>query len=78
MNLLRSSGLTENQIGNYRSIITAFLNTAETTAAGSPQRDRMVQTILGVHQQPHIDQALLRRIQELIFTHRAWLAEPVV
>ncbi|MBN2464846.1 helix-turn-helix domain-containing protein [candidate division WOR-3 bacterium] len=64
--MLRSSGLTENQIGNYRSIITAFLNVAETTAAGSPERDRMVQTILSVHQQPYIDQALLRRLAELI------------
>jgi len=66
--LLRSSGLTANQIGNYRSIITAFLNVAATTRAGSPERDRMMQTILSVHQQPHIDQALLRRLAELVFT----------
>jgi hypothetical protein len=66
--MLRSSGLTQNQIGNYRSIITAFLNVAETTQPGSPARDRVVQTILSVHQQPHIDQALLRRLQELVFT----------
>jgi hypothetical protein len=38
----------------------------------------MVQTILSVHQYPHIDQALLRRIQELVFSLRGLAAEPVV
>jgi transcriptional regulator with XRE-family HTH domain len=66
--MLRSSGLTANQIGNYRSIITAFLNVAETTQPGSPARDRVVQTILSVHQQPHIDQALLHHLAELVFS----------
>jgi len=72
--MLRSAGLTENQIGNYRSIITAFLNVAETTQPGSPARDRMAQTILSVHQQPHIDQALLRRLAKLVFSLRFQLA----
>jgi hypothetical protein len=66
--MLRSSHLTANQIGNYRSIITAFLNVAETTQPGSPARDRVVQTILSVHQQPHIDQALLHHLAELVFS----------
>lgn len=69
--MLRSSGLTEPQVGNYRSIITAFLNVADTSAAGSPERERMTQTILSVHQQPHIDQALLHRLQELVLSLRS-------
>jgi hypothetical protein len=38
LNMLLSPGLTGDQIGNYRSIITAFLNVAETTIPGSPAR----------------------------------------
>jgi transcriptional regulator with XRE-family HTH domain len=68
--LLRSSGLTENRIGNYRSIITAFLNVAETTQPGSPARERIMAEILRAHQQPYIDQALLRRLAELVFSLR--------
>jgi hypothetical protein len=30
----------------------------------------MAEAIVSVHQQPHIDQALLRRLQELAFTLR--------
>jgi hypothetical protein len=71
LNLLRLSGLTGNRIGNYRSIITAFLNVAGTTEPGSEARDRTVAEIVRVHQQPHIDQTLLRRRQELVFTHHA-------
>jgi hypothetical protein len=70
LNLLRSAGLTENRIGNYRSIITAFLNVVETTQPGSAARERGVANIVSVHQQPYIDQALLRRLAELVFSLR--------
>ena len=70
LNLLRSKGLTENQIGNYRSIITAFLNVAETTETGSTARAQRVKEIVRGHQQSYIDQALLHRLPELIFTLR--------
>jgi hypothetical protein len=68
--LLRSSGLTENRIGNYRSIITAFLNVAETTRPGSPARERIMRAIMSGHQQSYVDQALLHRIRELVFSLR--------
>ncbi len=71
LNLLRSSGLIGNRAGNYRSIITAFLNVAETTQPGSAARERGVANIVSVHQQPYIDQALLRRLAELVFSLRA-------
>jgi len=71
LNLLRSKGLTDQQIGNYRSIITAFLNVAETTEPGSAVRTQRVDEIARGHEQPYIDQALLHRLAELIFTLRA-------
>jgi hypothetical protein len=69
--LLRSKGLTQNQIGIYRSIITAFLNVAEATEPGSAARTQRVEEIAHHHQQSYIDQALLRRLAELVFTLRA-------
>lgn len=71
LNMLRSSGLTENQIGNYRSIITAFLNLAETTLPATAARQRVMRDIMNGHQQPYIDQVLLRRLAELVFSLRA-------
>jgi hypothetical protein len=53
------------------SIITAFLNVAETTQPASPARNRTVANIADVHQQPHIDQALLLRHSEPAFSLRA-------
>ena len=70
LNLLRSKGLIGQQIGNYRSIITAFLNVAETTEPGSTVRAQRVEEIAHSHQQPYIDQVLLRRLAELVFTLR--------
>jgi hypothetical protein len=71
LNLLRSKDLTDQQIGNYRSIITAFLNVAETTEPGSAARAQRVEEIAHGHEQPYIDQALLCRLAELVFTLRA-------
>jgi transcriptional regulator with XRE-family HTH domain len=70
LGMLRSAGLAKPQIGNYQSIIIAFLNIAENSAAGSPKRERMIQDTLSLHQQPYIDQALLHRLAELILTLR--------
>jgi hypothetical protein len=70
LNLLRHNGLTDQQIGNYRSIITAFLNVAETTEPGSTARAKRVEGIAHGHQQSYIDQALLRRLAELVFILR--------
>lgn len=66
LNLLKSKGLTDQQVGNYRSIITAFLNVAETTEPGSAARAQRVEEIVASHKQPYIDQALLRRLAELV------------
>ncbi len=63
--------MTENQIGDYRSIITAFLNVAETTQPGTAARERIMRDIMSGHKQPHIDQALLHRLAELVFSLRA-------
>jgi len=71
LNLLRCKGLTDQQIGNYRSIITAFLNVAETTEPGSTARTQRVGQIVHSHEQPYIDQALLSCLAELLFTLRA-------
>jgi len=59
-------GLPQQQVGNYRSIITAFLNVAETTEPGSTARAQRIEEIAHGHAQPHIDQALPRRLAELI------------
>ncbi len=69
--LLRSSGLIENRIANYRGIINAFLNVAETTQPGTAARERIMAEILRGHQQSYIDKSLLRRLAELVFTLRA-------
>jgi hypothetical protein len=70
LDLLKAKGLADQQIGSYRSIITAFLNVAETTEPGSAARDQRVKEIAHGHEQPYIDQALLRRLAELVFTLR--------
>jgi hypothetical protein len=70
LNLLKSKGLTDQQIGNYRSIITAFLNVAETTEPGSTARAQRVEEIAHGHAQSYFDQALLRRLAELVLTLR--------
>jgi len=75
LNLLKSKGLTDQQIGNYRSIITAFLNVAETTEPGSGARERRVAEILSGHQQPYIDQALLRRLADMVLGWRSRIPE---
>ena len=46
MDLLESKGLTENQIGNYRSIIAAFLNVTEKTQPGTAARERIMRDIM--------------------------------
>lgn len=70
LNLLRSKGLTSQQVGNYRSIITAFLNVAETTEPGSAARAQRVEEITRSHAQPYIDQSLLRRLAQLVMSLR--------
>jgi len=56
LNLLRSKSLTDEQIGNYRSIIAAFLNVAETTQPGTAARERIMRDIMSGHQQTYVDQ----------------------
>jgi transcriptional regulator with XRE-family HTH domain len=68
LNLLKSRGLTDQQVGNYRSIITAFLNVAETTEPGSTIRAQRVAEIARSHGQSYFDQAILRHLAELIFS----------
>ncbi len=71
MNLLKSRGLTENQTGNYRGLITAFTNVAETTEPDSALRAQRVEEIALRHEQPNIDQALLLRPADMVFTLHA-------
>ena len=70
MNMLRSTGLTPQKLGNYPSVITAFLTVAESTQPGSTARDQGLADVFHSHQQPYFDQALLRRLAELVFTLR--------
>jgi hypothetical protein len=51
-------------------MITAFLNVAETTEPGSTARAQRVGEVAHCIEQPCIDQALLRRLAELVFTLR--------
>ncbi|MBM3331706.1 helix-turn-helix domain-containing protein [candidate division WOR-3 bacterium] len=69
--MLRSSGVTGNRIGNYQGIINAFLNVAEATQPGTAARERIIRDIVSGHQQSYIDQALLHRLAELVFSLRA-------
>jgi transcriptional regulator with XRE-family HTH domain len=68
LNLLRSKGLTDQQIGNYRGIINAFLIVAETTEPGSAARAKRIEEIAHGNEHPYIDQTLLRRVAVLVFT----------
>ena len=70
LNLLRSKGLTDQQIGNYRSIISAFLTVAENTQPGSTARDQGLADVFHSHQQPYFDQTLLHRLAELVMSLR--------
>jgi transcriptional regulator with XRE-family HTH domain len=70
MNMLRSTGLTPQKLGNYPSIITAFLTVAENTRPGSTARDQGLADVFRRHQQPYFDQALLRRLAELVMSLR--------
>jgi hypothetical protein len=56
------------RIGNYRSIIAAFLDVAVTTQLGTSAHERIMAEIPRGHQQPYIDQALPKRLQALVFT----------
>ena len=70
VNMLRSEGLTKQQLGNYVCFITFFLNVAETTDPKSAARDRRLEEILEGHRAPHRDEAILRRLAELVLTLR--------
>lgn len=49
---MRGLGANWQKIGNYRSIITAFLNVAETTQPGTAARERIIRDIMRCQQQP--------------------------
>jgi transcriptional regulator with XRE-family HTH domain len=70
MNMVRSTGLSPQKIGNYPGAITAFLTVAENTRPGSAARDQRLAEVLGRFQRPDYDQALLHRLAELIMTLR--------
>jgi len=70
LNLLRSEGLNDQQIGSYRAKITAFLNIAESTEPGSPQRARRIEETVTSLPRPYVDQSLLRRLAELVTSLR--------
>ena len=70
MNILRSTGLTPQKLGNYPSVITAFLTVAENTQPGSTARDQGLTDVFRSHQQPYFDQSLLHRLAELVMSLR--------
>ena len=70
MNMLRSTGLTPQKLGNYPSVITAFLTVAENTQPGSTARDQGLTDVFRSHQQPYFDQSLLHRLAELVMSLR--------
>jgi transcriptional regulator with XRE-family HTH domain len=70
MNMLRSTGLTPQKIGNYPGAITAFLTVAENTQPGSTARDQGLADVLRNHQQSYFDQALLHHLAELVMSLR--------
>ena len=70
MNLLKSAGLSGSALGNYVIFITAFLNVAESTQPGSPQRTQRIEEMIHAIERPYIDQSLLRRLAELVTSLR--------
>ncbi|MCX6841822.1 MAG: helix-turn-helix transcriptional regulator [candidate division WOR-3 bacterium] len=70
MNLLKSAGLSGGALGNYLIFITAFLNVAESTQPGSPQRTQRIEEVIHSMERPYIDQSLLRRLAELVLPLR--------
>lgn len=70
MNLLKSAGLNGNALGNYAIFITAFLDVAESTEPGSPQRAQLVEEKIHSLERPYIDQSLLHRLAELVLPLR--------
>jgi transcriptional regulator with XRE-family HTH domain len=70
MNLLKSAGLSGSALGNYLVFITAFLNVAESTQPGSPQRAQRIEEIIHAIERPYLDQSLLRRLAQLVLTLR--------
>ncbi len=71
MNLLKSAGLSGGALGNYLIFITAFLNVAESTQPGSPQRAQRIEEVIHSMERPYIDQSLLHRLAELVMLLRA-------
>jgi transcriptional regulator with XRE-family HTH domain len=70
MNLLKSAGLSGSALGNYLIFITAFLNVAESTQPGSPQRAQRIEEMIHAIERPYIDQSLLHRLAELVLSLR--------
>ena len=70
MNLLKSAGLSGSALGNYTIFITAFLNVAESTQPGSPQRAQRVEEVIHSMERPYIDQSVLHRLLELVVSLR--------
>jgi transcriptional regulator with XRE-family HTH domain len=70
LNLLKSEGLGNVAIGNYRFYITGFLKIAETTASGSDDRTRRTEELIHCSEHPYISQPLLYRLAELVMSLR--------
>jgi transcriptional regulator with XRE-family HTH domain len=71
MNLLKSAGLSGGALGNYLIFITAFLNVAESTQPGSPQRAQRIEEMIHAIERPYIDKSMLHRLAELVMSLRA-------
>ncbi len=68
--LVIESGVTDNRVGNYRSMVTGFLNVARTTAPGTPERQRKLEQMIGVSLVKGVDEALVRRVAD--YAVAAW------
>lgn len=64
------SGITDNRVGNHRSMVTGFLNVARSTAPGSEERRKKLEEMLRVSLRDGMDESLVRRIAD--YTLAEW------
>ena len=64
--LLKSSGLTDQQMGNYWAFVTAFTNVARSTRPGSDERRKAVELQLRFGLRKWHDPALVDRLGQMV------------
>jgi len=61
-----AAGITDSRVGNYRSMVTGFLNVARSTVPGTDERRRKLDEMMKVSVRPSHDADLVRRIAEYV------------